>query len=59
MAQKLDPAELLEFKELIMANSVQQDALVELLIDKGIITKDEFFEKLKQVYAEYQSKQND
>jgi hypothetical protein len=59
MAQKLDPAELLEFKELILANSVQQDALVQLLIDKGIITKDEFFEKLKQVYAEYQSKQND
>jgi hypothetical protein len=49
MAQKLDPAELVEFKELLMANSVQQDALVQLFIDKGIITKDEFFDKLKQV----------
>ena len=41
MAQKLDPAELVEFKELLMANSVQQDALVQLLIDKGIITSHE------------------
>jgi hypothetical protein len=59
MAQKLDTAELVEFKELLMANSVQQDALVQLLIDKGIITKDGLFDKLRQVYAEYESKQND
>jgi mannitol/fructose-specific phosphotransferase system IIA component (Ntr-type) len=59
MAQKLDPTELVEFKELLMANSVQLDALVQLLIEKGIITKDEFFEKLKQVYAEYQSRKDD
>jgi hypothetical protein len=37
MAQKLDPTELVEFKELLMANSVQLDALVQLLIEKGII----------------------
>jgi hypothetical protein len=58
MAQKLDPTELVEFKELLMANSVQLDALVQLLIEKGIITKDEFLEKLKQVYAEYQSRKD-
>jgi hypothetical protein len=59
MAQKLDPNELVELKELLIANSAQFDALVELLVDKGIITKDEYFEKLKQVYAEYQSSKND
>lgn len=37
MAQKLDPAELVEFKELLMANSVQTDALAQLLIEKGSI----------------------
>jgi hypothetical protein len=58
LAQKPDPAELVEFKELLMANSVQLDALVQLLIEKGIITKDEFLEKLKQVYAEYQSRKD-
>jgi hypothetical protein len=37
MAQKLDPAELVEFKELLKANSVQTDALAQLLIEKGSI----------------------
>ena len=58
MAQKLDATEVVSFKELPMANSIQLGALAQLLIDKGIITKDEFLEKLKQAYAEYQSKAN-
>ena len=41
-----------------MANSIQVDALAQLLIEKGIITKDEFFAKLKQVQSEYQSNIN-
>jgi len=35
MAQKLDPKELVTFKELLMANSIQVDALAQLLIEKG------------------------
>jgi hypothetical protein len=46
MAQKLDPAELVSFKELLMANSIMADALVQLMIDKGFITQEEFFTKL-------------
>ena len=57
MAKKLDPTDLVSFKELLMANSIMADALVQLLIEKGIITQTEFFEKLKQVQAEYQSRQ--
>jgi hypothetical protein len=57
MAQKLDPVDLVSFKELLMANSIMADALVQLLIDKGIITQTEFFEKLKAVQEEYQSRQ--
>ena len=58
MAQKLDPKELATFKELLMANSIQTDALAQLLIEKGIITKDEFFAKLKQVQAQYEAKKS-
>ncbi len=58
MAQKLDDSDLVTFKELLMANSIQTDALAQLMIEKGFITQDEFFTKLKQVQAEYQSKQN-
>ena len=55
MAEKLDPSELVNFKELLMANSIQVDAIARLLIEKGIISKEEFFAKLKQVQSEYQS----
>ena len=57
MTKKLDPADLVSFKELLMANSIMADALVQLLIEKGLITQTEFFEKLKTVQAEYQSRQ--
>ena len=53
MAQKLDPKELVSFKELLMANSTQVDALTQVLIEKGIITNEEFFSKLKQVQMDY------
>ena len=56
MAEQLDPKELVSFKELLTANSIQVDALAQLLIEKGIITEQEYFTKLKQVQAEYQSK---
>ena len=56
MAEKLDQSELVSFKELLMANSMQVDAIVQLLIKKGIFTKEEFFDMLKQVQMEYQSK---
>jgi hypothetical protein len=42
-----------------MANSMQVDALAQLMIRKGFITKEEFFDMLKEVQAEYQSRQND
>ena len=59
MAKKLDDSEIVSFKELLMANSIQVDALAQLMIRKGFITKEEFFDMLKEVQAEYQSKTND
>ena len=58
MAKKLDPAELVSFKELLMANSIQIDALCQLLIEKELITQEDFFTKLKQVQTEYQEKRH-
>ena len=54
MARKLDDSELVNFKELLMANSIQVDAAIQLLIEKGFFTQDEFFTKLKQVQGQYQ-----
>jgi len=39
MAEKLDSKELVTFKELLIANSIQVDALTQLLVEKGIITE--------------------
>ena len=54
MAEKLDQRELVSFKELLMSNSIQADAIAQLLIEKGFFSKDEFFLNLKQVQADYQ-----
>ena len=56
MAEKLDSNELVSFKELLMANSIQVDAIAQLLIEKGFFTKEEFFAMLKQVQTEYQKR---
>ena len=56
MAQKIDDKDLVPLKELLMANSIQVDALAQLLIEKGIISREEFFKKLKEVQSEYDSR---
>jgi hypothetical protein len=56
MAERLDEKELVGFEELLRANSIQVDALSQLLIEKGFITEQEFFVKLKQVQGEWEMK---
>ena len=58
MAEKLDSQELVSFKELLMANSIQVDALTQLLIQEGLITEHKFIAKLKQVQSDYQKRQS-
>ncbi len=42
-------------QELIASSLAQTDALTKLLIEKGIITKDEFMQKLSAERAVYQA----
>ena len=56
MAEKLNDSETVSFEELLMANVIQLDALSQLLIEKGLITEQEFFTKLKLVQQEWESK---
>ena len=56
MAQQLDQEELVSFRELLISNTIQLDTVSRLLIEKGIITDEEFFTKLKQVQMEYKNK---
>ena len=56
MATKIDPSELVTFKEFMLTNAIQLDTITQLLIDKGIITHEEFVAKLKQVQTDYMSR---
>jgi len=58
MARKLDDREIVDFKELLIANFIQTDELVQLLIEEGIISEQKFFAKLKQVQFQYQKNES-
>ena len=58
MAEKLDEKELVSFKEAFMGHMIHLDAVSELLIEKGVITKEEFEAKLKKVQADYLEKRD-
>ena len=49
MAEKLYSKELVTFGELLMSNTIEQEALVNLLEKKGIITKQELLEEIKRL----------
>ncbi len=56
MAEKLDEKETVDLRELLMAQMIQLDAVTQLLIEKGIITNEEFVAKLKQGQYENESR---
>ncbi|MDB4303649.1 hypothetical protein N9934_02545 [Desulfosarcina sp.] len=53
MAHELDPKELVDFRELLMANTIQVDTMYQLLIQKGYFSEAEFLAKMKEVQADY------
>ena len=53
MAEQLDPNELVSFRELLISNTIQLDVVSRLLVEKGIVTFEEFSVKLKEVQMEY------
>ena len=49
MAELLEPKEIVSFKELLMSEVIQSEALINFLDRKGIITKRELLEEMKKV----------
>jgi len=49
MAEKLDPKEIVDFKELLMSEVIQSEALINLLDKKGLISKQKLLEEMKRV----------
>ena len=54
MAPQTD-REPVSMDELLMSNTIQIDALYQLLIQKGYFTEGEFLSKLKEVQMDYKS----
>ena len=52
----LDPKQLVSSEELLMSQVVQQEALSRLLVEKGIFTKEGFWEMVKMVDREMKRK---
>jgi hypothetical protein len=51
MAEKLDQKQTVDFKELLMSEVIQSEALINLLDKKGIISKQELLEEIRRVQA--------
>ena len=58
MALPFDPKQIVPSDERLMSRVVSQDAIVRLLIHKGVLTKEEFFEMVKVVNLEIESAKN-
>lgn len=55
MAKKLDPTqELTSWEDIAYSNTVQNEAVLRLLIRKGIITKEEFEKESETVHQAFQ-----
>jgi len=51
MAEKLDPQELVSFKEMLLSEVITSEAIINLLDKKGIISKQELMKEMKRVQA--------
>jgi len=51
----VDKTGTVTLQELIVSSLAQTDAVAKLLIERGVITQDEFMEKIKAERATYQS----
>jgi hypothetical protein len=56
MAEALEPWEVLSFRKLLTSTMIEVQALVQPMVEKGIITEQEYFAKFKQVRSECQTK---
>jgi hypothetical protein len=51
MAEILDQKQTVSFKELLMSEVIQVEALINILDKKGFISKKELLEEMKQVQS--------
>ena len=58
VAEQNESNEIATIQDLLMANSMQLDAIAQLLIEKGVFSKEDLFDMLKRIQKEYQKTGN-
>ena len=56
MTDKLDPDKMDDLEQLLISNTLQLDAVTQLLLEKGVFSKKEYSEMVDKVLKEYQQK---
>jgi len=51
MAEKLDSKQVVDFRKLLMSEIIQSEALINILESKGLVSKQELLEEMKNVQA--------
>jgi hypothetical protein len=59
MAHKLDTKEAVSWEEISYSNMMEQEALLRLLVKKGIVTKEEFLEEMRALKKELAGKKGE
>ncbi len=54
MAHKISPGEVVSVEEVLLSNAIEQEALVNLLVKKGLINKKEVYEEIKKIRDKFQ-----
>ena len=49
MAEKLDLKDIVSLEEVMLAQAIEQEALVNLLVEKGLIDKEELLEEIERL----------
>ena len=58
MAYEIDPKEIVDFRELVMTNTIQVDTMYRLLIEKKYFTEAEFLDKMREVQTLFMKGKN-
>lgn len=49
MTRQLDQTEIVTFEELLISNTIQQEAMINILERKGLLSKQELLEEIKKL----------
>ena len=53
MARELDPKEIVSLEEVILAQAIENEALVNIFEKKGLLDKEELLEEIKKLRRKY------